>query len=331
MNKNVLIVLAGGFVVAILVAVLVQASLGGKKVDDGAPKIQVLVAAKDLAIGSELGEGDLKWQTWPGEKAFAGAIVRKKDEKAAEALKGRLIQRVSAGQPLLSSYIFKEGKANLVAATLGKGMRAVAIPVKADTMAGGFVSPGDFVDVILSYQITTNSRENPTVQALVNKAASETILQNIKVLAVDQEAAREEDKAKIARTVTLEVTASGAEKLALATNMGDLTLALRGIGDNTSTSENTTTTDVQVGKIMQDVARLQGSGEGPGGSVRVYNGATVQDVRTRNAGELIIINNKPDAAPANDGAPVESTDTTNTGEETGENAAVEETAEGDQP
>ncbi len=281
MNKNVLIVLIGGFVVAILVAVLVQASLGGKKSADTGPKTQVLVAAKDLSIGKELGEGDLKWQTWPGEKAFAGAIVRKDEQKANEALTGRLMQRVSAGQPVLKSFIFKEGKGNLVAATLGRGMRAVAIPVKADTMAGGFVSPGDTVDVILSYNVSTNSRENPDIAALVSKAASETILENIKVLAVDQEASREEEKAKIARTVTLEVTPQGAEKLALASNMGDMTLALRGIGDDAKNTGANATTDVEVGKIMQDVARMQGAGEGAGGTVRIYEGPSMREVRAR--------------------------------------------------
>lgn len=281
MNKNVLIVLAGGFVVAILVAVLVQATLGGKKQDTG-PKTQVLVAAKDLTLGAELGEGDLKWQTWPGN-AFQGAIVKKGDEKASDALKGRLVARVSSGQPVLSSYIFKEGKGNLVAATLGKGMRAMAIPVKADTMAGGFISPGDFVDVILSYNVMSDTSENPSVQALVYKAASETILRNIRVLAVDQDAARAEDKAKIARTVTLEVEPAGVEKLALASAMGDLTLSLRGIGDDATTKENTTTTDMQVGKVMQEIVKMQGEGNGPSGTVRVYNGVNVQDVRTRNA------------------------------------------------
>lgn len=311
MNKNVLIVLAGGFVVAILVAVLVQASLGGKKVDNTVASTQVLVASKDLPLGKELAPGDLKWQTWQGEQAFNGAIVRKTDEKPEDVLTGRLISRVASGQPVLKNYIFKEGKGNLVAASLGKGMRAVAIPVKADTMAGGFVTPGDYVDVIMSFHVTTNSRENPSVQSLVSKSASETVLSNIKVLAVDQEATRsdDEDKAKIARTVTLEVSSQGAEKLALASDMGDLTLALRGIGD-TSQSDNGITTDVHVSKVMQDVARI----EGGGGSIRIYNGDKMEEARTRGAGGMIT-----DKKTTND----------NSGEQTGEDAADEDPAEGD--
>ncbi len=280
MNKNVLIVLIGGFVVAILVAVLVQASLGGKKKVEGAPQPMILVAAKNLPIGTELAPGDLKWQPWPGN-AFAGAIIRKKPEdKAEDALKGRMVQRATEGQPVLTTYIFKEGRGNLVAATLGKDMRAMAIPVKANTMVGGFLSPGDFVDVVLTYKVKVNSRSNADLKALVSRIVSETILQNIKVVAVDQEASREEDEAKVARTVTLEVTAEGAQKLSLASKMGDITLALRGIGDEGMPSD-TTTTDVQLGKTLKDVARLEGGDTGNRGSVRIYNGTAVKEVRPR--------------------------------------------------
>lgn len=282
MNKNVLIVLIGGFVVAILVAVLVQASLGGKKTADTGDKTHVLVAAKDLPIGAELAPGDLKWQAWPGS-AFAGAIIRKKpEENADEALKGRMVQRVSAGQPVLGTYIFKEGRGNLVAATLGKDMRAMAIPVKANTMVGGFISPGDYVDVVLTYKVKVSARSDE-VRSLVSRLTSETILQNIKVVAVDQEASREEDEAKVARTVTLEVTPEGSQKLSLAAKMGDITLALRGIGDE-STPDNTTTTDVQLGQTLQNVARLEGTGTGGRrGSIRIYNGTSVRDVNPRSA------------------------------------------------
>ncbi len=281
MNKNVLIVLAGGFVVAILVAVLVQASLGGKKTDDNGPKTQVLVAAKDLALGTELDAAALKWQTWPGDRAFAGAIIRKEEEKPEEALKGRLIQRVSAGQPMLMGYVFKEGKGNVVAAMLDKGMRAVAIPVKADTMAGGFVVPGDFVDVILTYKVTVD-REEKTAEtdSFVRSNVSETILKNVKVLAVDQDASREEDKAKIARTVTLAVDTIGAEKVALASNMGDLTLSLRGIGDEQDMNPDAITTDVEVSRAMQNITRINNGGAGSG-PVKIYSGESISEVRPR--------------------------------------------------
>lgn len=299
MNKNVLIVLAGGFVIAILVAVLVQASLGGKKTDDTGPKTQVLVAAKDLPLGAELKEGDLKWQTWPGSKAFAGAIVKKDNMKAEEALKGRLIQRVSAGQPVLTSYTFKEGRGNVVAATLEKGMRAVAIPVKANSMVGGFIAPGDYVDVILTYSVDTGGSDDAAeTESFVKDHVSETILKNVKILAVDQEASREEDKAKVAKTVTVAVDSKGAEKVALASEMGDLTLSLRGIGDDKDENTASITTDVEVSRAMQNLSRIRNGGTA-GGPVRIYSGASMQEVRPRGSVQQPTQNNEGtiEAAP----------------------------------
>ncbi len=280
MNKNVLIVLAGGFVVAILVAVLVQASLGGGKKDvEEGPKTQVLVAAQDIAIGKELAVGDLKWQEWPGQP-FAGAIVRKAEETPEDVIKGRMVQKVSIGQPILSTYTFKEGKGNVVAATLNKGMRAVALPVKAETMAGGFISPGDYVDVILTYDLKVE-RSDATIEtaSFLRDKVSETILKKVKILAVDQEASREQDEAKVARTVTLEVDAKGAEKLALSADMGDITLALRGIGDEADT-EQSMTTDIEMSKAMQNIVRIK-TGGSSGGPVRIYNGAQVLQMQPR--------------------------------------------------
>lgn len=278
MNKNVVVVLIGGFVVAILVAVLVQASLGGSKAtQDAAPKSYVLVAAKDLAVGSELIVGDLTWQEWPGQ-TFSGAIIKDKEQKAEEALTGRLTTRVAQGQPVLSSYIFKAGRGNIVAATMQKGMRAVAIPVNANTMAGGFVSPGDYVDIILTYRVRGNTN-TPELRMLVSQHVSETILKNIRILAVDQESSRAEDSAKIAKTVTLEVDSEGAEKISLAVEMGELALSLRGLGDADVENTSSYTTDVQTSRILQNMARIENGGTS--GSIKIYNGSTLLEQRPR--------------------------------------------------
>lgn len=300
MNKNVVIVLVGGFFIAILVAVLVQASLGGKKTDTE-ERTYVLVAAKNLPLGTNLSEGDLKWQAWPGQP-FVGAITRKDDQKATDALTGRLAQRVESGQPVLTSYTVRQGRGNIVAATLEQGMRAVAIPVKANTMAGGFITPGDFVDVILTYRVRGGGEDT---QFLVSQTASETILKNVKVLAVDQEAKRDDDAAKIARTVTLQVDTSGAEKVALASEMGDIILSLRGLGDDKVDETPSYTTDVLTNKVMQDVVAIQGGGAS--GKVKIYSGANVSEQKPRGADSMT---------------------GTQQNENTGANGAVEESSEG---
>lgn len=283
MNKNVLIVLAGGFVVALLMGLLVNAGLKGGKDGEGdsGNTIEILVAAKDLNIGHEMGTSDVKWAAWPSDAVFAGSIRREDGQEVDGLAEGRLNQSLTAGQPVLSAYLVTESKGNFMAATLGQGMRAVGVSVKADTMAGGFIGPGDYVDVILTYKVTVRDRDNPEVAATISSLASETILERVRVLAVDQNSKREEDKAKVARTVTLEVDAAGAEKLALGSEMGDITLSLRSLGDENFVADQNTTTDVRMSRIMKDVVEKETVSGGAAGIVRVYNGETIQNVPVR--------------------------------------------------
>jgi len=280
MNKNVMIVLAGGFLIAILVAVLVQMSLSGpKEPSTDQDKTQILVAAKDLKVGNELRGGDTKWQDWPEDNLFMGAVVREGDESPMDGISGRLTQAFSQGQPIHSQGVMQGVSGNFMAANLKEGMRAMAISVKAENIAGGFIGPSDYVDVIVTYQVRVQERDNPLVQAMIDEHASETILSNVRVVAVDQQAEREEDLAKVGRTVTLEVDAKGAEKLALGAEMGSITLALRRIGDETKAPTGDLTTDVSVSRVLKNLATVQGGGEV--GSVRVFNGNARNDVRVR--------------------------------------------------
>ena len=285
MNKNVMIVLAGGFFVAILVAVLVNASLNGSEsaAPTGEPtETEILVAAKDLRIGKDVGSGDVEWQAWPDDAMFSGAIKRAdEEEKAEDAVKGRLNVSLTEGQPMLRGYLVEEESNNFMAATLGQGMRAVGVSVKAETMAGGFIGPGDYVDVLLTYKVKVRDRDNAQVAATIESFATETLLERVRVLAVDQKSTRDEDKAKVARTVTLEVDAAGAEKLALASEMGDITLALRSLGDDKYVADQNVTTDVKVSRIMQKLSKMQNSSGGASGIVRVYNGEEVVNVPVR--------------------------------------------------
>ncbi len=294
MNKNVMIVLGGAVAIALLVAMLVQVSLGGKK--KVAPvqeaKVEILVASKDLGIGRELQEDDLRWQEWPKNSVFPGAVTREEGKKASDALEGRLARDVAKGEPVMESALLGTGKGNFVAASLEPGMRAVAIEVSASSMVGGFIGPGDFVDIILTYKdsISTND-ENPLVQEMVelnlDKLATETILQNVKVLAVDQMAKRpEEDKIKVGKTITMAVSVMDAERLSLAEELGDLTLALRGVGDDKIVQKEwPTVSDARLtsmnDEILMEYKKLQeGAGINPN-IVRIYNGHQVQTIQTK--------------------------------------------------
>lgn len=286
MNKNVIIVLGGALVVAIVVALLVQITLGGKKPAVQEARVEVLVAAKDLGIGRELKEGDIIWQAWPEALLVGGAIVRQKDQKPLDAMKGRLARNVGKGELMMSAALLGESKGNFVAASLDPGMRAVAISVKAASMVGGFIGPGDYVDVIMTYKMSIDSLDDdPRVQSMIdrniNKMATETILQNVKVLAVDQAAKRPEDeKVKVGKTVTLALTAVDSEKISLADSIGELTLSLRGVGDNKIVERNwDIVSDARLITIDDDVfteyLKMKKGAGISSDSVRIYNGSSV--------------------------------------------------------
>lgn len=243
MNKNILIVMAGAIAIAVVVAMLVNVTMGGKKKQAVEVKkearVEILVAAKNLKIGNELKEGDTRWQSWPKSGVFPGAVKRADKQKPQEAIEGRLARDISQGEPIVQTALIGQSAPNFVAASLAPGMRAMAIEVSAETMVGGFIGPGDFVDIILTYKENISpDEENPKVlnyiELNLEKYATETILQNVKILAVDQSTTRPEKdkKAKVAKTVSVAVGPKDAERLSLASQLGDLNLVLRGVGDD---------------------------------------------------------------------------------------------------
>lgn len=178
-------------------------------------------------------------------------------------------------------------KGNMVAASLEPGMRAVAIGVSATSMVGGFIGPGDFVDVIMTYKESfVADGEDARLQAVMdlnlNKMATETILQNVKVLAVDQAAVRpEEDKIRVGKTVTVAVNAEDAERLSLASEIGDLMLSLRGVGDDVVVEKNwPTTSDARLttmdDEMAQEYERIKKDTKVNPSMMKIYNGSEVQ-------------------------------------------------------
>ncbi len=294
MNKNVLIVLAGAVLVAVLVAVMVQLMMDEKEepvVQEA--KINVLVAAKDLKIGQELREGDVRWQAWPKTSLFPGAVRQKEKQPAKDALEGRLARDVAKGEPMMKTALLGQSKGNFVAASLEPGMRAIAIEVKAHNMVAGFVGPGDFVDILLTYKATIkrSGQGDEMLKKIISRTlddtATETILQNVKVLAIDQSAERpSDDKIKVGKTVTLAVSIQDAERLSLASEMGDLNLVLRGVGDDQIVEKKwPTASDARLStikdEIFQEYERIQKKRGGAADTLRIYSGNAVQAVNTR--------------------------------------------------
>ncbi|MFP4097937.1 MAG: Flp pilus assembly protein CpaB, partial [Alphaproteobacteria bacterium] len=165
------------------------------------------------------------------------------------------------------------------------GERAVSIKVNVAGMVAGFLAPGSYVDVVLTYQSRVNiDDEDPDVTAMVNmnlgRLAAETILQNVRVLAVDQRAERkDDDKIKVGKTVTLAVSARQAEKLALAAEMGDITLAMRGVGDDLSNKAEPAITDARMSSIDDEIyaeyLRMKQQTQIKSDGITVYSGSSV--------------------------------------------------------
>ncbi|HEY8964451.1 MAG TPA: Flp pilus assembly protein CpaB, partial [Alphaproteobacteria bacterium] len=252
--------------------------------------VDMLVASKDLKIGEELDASSTTWKAVPESAVFAGAITRKDKESNTDAVKGRLKRDVALGEPMFKSALIDDTKSNFVAANLTAGMRAVAIPVSAQTGVSGFISPGDYVDVVMTYDVRLPSDDNIKNAAIpiVARSAAQTILENIKVLAVDQ-ATDQMAEAKLAKTVTLEVDGKSAEILALAENMGKLSLTLRGVGDKGPTivedpkdkAKSKATTDLRISNIMSELLHGENNTGSTNQVVRIYSGTRVENVSVR--------------------------------------------------
>ena len=191
----------------------------------------VLVAKTDLNTGQVVREGGVGWQIWPAAAA-SSALVRKSDRPGAiKEFVGALVRSpIAAGEPIRDSKVVLAKGGGFMAAVLPHGMRAIALDVSPDNGAGGSILPNDHVDVALT-------RRDKWAEKIagVEKYISETILQNVRVLAVDQ-SIEEKDGQKVAvgKTATLELDPQQAETLALARQIGTLSLTLRSLLDSQS-------------------------------------------------------------------------------------------------
>ncbi|TIT24563.1 MAG: Flp pilus assembly protein CpaB [Mesorhizobium sp.] len=236
-------------------------------VDSGpqAPAIalqDVLVLSGDVPMGSPL-ENNISWESWPSAGINANFITRAAEPEALDKLKGA-VARVAlyAGEPLRRSKLIGEGQ-SFMSSILPSGMRAVATSISADTSAGGFILPNDFVDVIMTRRADPANGGGPGF-------TTETILKNIRVLAIDQTIQEDEEgkKTRVGQTATLELTPQQSEIITVAQQMADrLTLALRSIKD--SQDKNVSEADYLV------------SGNGRRGTVRLIKSGEVSEVGAR--------------------------------------------------
>jgi pilus assembly protein CpaB len=190
--------------------------------------VDVLVARSDIGLGQSVTPENLQWQTWPAVTASNNFIRRSERPDATTQIAGSIARApFIAGEPIREPKLVRANGSGFMAAILPTGMRAISTEISAETGAGGFILPNDRVDVILSKR-----EKNPDRGGSSDVVNSETILSNVRVLAIDQ-APKEKDgqNAVLGKTVTLELKPEQAETLARARQSGTLALALRSIAD----------------------------------------------------------------------------------------------------
>ena len=233
MDKKKLMMLLGALVIAIGTAMAARSLFTGAS----APKVEaaqvpqgpkVLVAQRALPVGTIITADSISFQAWPKEMVQDAYFID--GEADMNKLLGTVVRYpVTAGQPVTQGALVSPGDRGFLAAALGPGMRAVTIPVSQKTGVGGFVFPGDHVDLVLTQSVRGDGNQESLKTA-------ETILRNVRVLATDQSTETEIVEGKTVvrdfRTVTVEVTPKIAEKVAVAQTIGTISLSLRSLADN---------------------------------------------------------------------------------------------------
>lgn len=206
---------------------------------------EVLIAKSDIGIGQALSPGDLQWQTWPAAAASSYFIRRDSRPNAMNDVSGSIARApFVSGEPIRESKLVKADGSGFMAAILPPGMRAVSTVISPETGAGGFILPNDHVDVILS-------RRDPDSKAGNNENyISETVLRNIRVLAIDQTIEEKNgQKVVVGKTATLELSPHQAETLALSRQLGTLSLSLRSMADGRGDAPAADKSDARSGGI----------------------------------------------------------------------------------
>ena len=235
--------------------------------DKGQDTVIIMVAKRRLKYGDRI-TGSVLSKTlrrveWPANAVPKGAF--KGDD--LEGLLGpdkkqsRIVLRtIEAGEPILMTKLSGFGASSRVATRVSEGMRAFTIPINAVSGVGGLIAPGDRVDILLTRTIS-------------RQLTTSVILQNILVIATDRLTNTETDRTRVASTATVEVNPTDAQKLALAQQVGRLTLTLRGMAEPTEAES----APIQVGDLPDQPERAAPRQQGT--SVKVRKGGKVQEIQ----------------------------------------------------
>jgi pilus assembly protein CpaB len=261
MSKMRTIALAGAVVCAAIAGLMAKNLLSHKQevrqeVITKVDTVNVLVAGKDLQMGDKLTDA-LTWKAWPKDNLLDSMITQDaKPDAMKDYAGGRARLPIYANEPILEKKILLPSNAGFMAAILPKGMRAISVAISSRSSAGGFILPNDRVDVILTRKTTDKKSGQPV-------AHSETVLSNVRVLAVNQIFKQAEDGGQVAvdkgETATLELSPDESEAIAQAESSGELSLALRALAENEGKTPDEITPEL-TGKFIKGKSDSGNSG-----------------------------------------------------------------------
>lgn len=190
------------------------------------PTLAVLVAKGNLPSGSFIRPENLRWQPWPESNLAPSYVVEGK--RRMEDYVGAVVRvGLSDGEPLTDLRVVRPGDRGFLAAVLTPGTRAVTVNVTPSTGLAGLVFPGDRIDLVGTFRVPEEGKTGG-----MNRFASETVLSNVRVLAVDQRVDDQNKEVVVAKTATLEVTPKQAEVIALVSELGKFSLSLRSLAQS---------------------------------------------------------------------------------------------------
>lgn len=282
----------GGLIIAVvfaaIAAVVVLKMSGGNQqpapvAQAPAPEaksVTIYVAAKPIPIGTVVTKDMITTQQWPEHLALAGFMYAKEGAKPVEGMVAR--GPFQQNEPLLESKLANPNDPNFLAGELPKGMRVISIPINEVDGVAGFVFPGDHVDVIYTHDVpkwefapTADGTPTQNKPEKMFTTVTETLLTNVKVLAIDQRASNAGATDKngnlvIPRSASLMVSQTDSQRVRLAQKTGTLSLVLRSLADKESSDPLVLTggKDVSQSKQTDDAGPT-----GEGGSVKIVRGA----------------------------------------------------------
>jgi len=288
-----MILAAIGLVLAVAVVIMLKSGRNNTPENEGD---MVLVAKSDLQPGSFIVVANHVSLVDMPEREIKPPYIQRKNINFAE-LDGAVVRNlIKAGEPIQKDKIVTPKEGGFLSAVLYPGKRAISVGVDVVSANAGFIFPGDRVDLLLTHEIENmDSRKS---------FATETFVEDVRVLAIDQQASNPDKKALVPKTVTLEVTPKEAEEVLVATELGKISLVLRSSGSapGTDTSRiKTYTKDKDVSSLIKESNPADDNNV----DVTITRGKTTIETKV-NPGSEVIVESPPEntsSTPGNERPP----------------------------